>query len=111
MTCAQCKDGSTGLSLRPMNLRFTPETLQLVRAQLVMLASTLDARYLEINQLYSHIEHHCFTYYGLGSGNQWHLTMEEQWTSFLLDSEKEVSSRSVSVQTVHIILKLIRSRL
>jgi hypothetical protein len=81
---------SSGLSPRPMNLRFPPDNLQLVRAQLLMLASNLDARYLDINQLYSHIEH-CFTYFGLDPGNQRQCTMAEQWTTFLRDNEKEVS--------------------
>jgi hypothetical protein len=73
-----------------MNLRFTPESLQLVRAQLLMLSSNLDARYLDVNQIYSHIEH-SFTFYGLDPGNQRHVFMDEQWTTFLLDGEKEVS--------------------
>ncbi len=79
----------TCLIPREGNLVFDSSSLQLVQAQLVLLANDLNIAHLNINQLYSQIVG-CFQVYGTERVRPVSGSLGEQWTSFLSEDEKEV---------------------
>jgi hypothetical protein len=83
------RSSADGLEPRPTNLLFTPEQLRLVRAQLHLLANSLQGADWEINRLYRQLVG-CFTVYGLHRSSRRPSPPAEQWTTFLTEDERSV---------------------
>jgi hypothetical protein len=78
-------------------LIFNPERLEMVRGQIVLLSNQLEARFLDINQLYNHIVG-SFTYYGLQQQRPRSVPLSDEWTTFLRDDEVDVSFEGLCLQ-------------
>jgi hypothetical protein len=80
---------TANLDSRGANLKITPDSLRLVRAQLMLLANDLNVSHWNVNQLYNQILG-CFLVYGRHRDQMTTGPLSEQWTSFLSEDEKEV---------------------
>ncbi len=80
---------ASSLVPRGSNLVYSPVSLRLVQAQMLMLANDLQLTHWNVNQLYSQIVG-CFTVYGMQRDRIVTGPLSEQWTSFLAEDEKEI---------------------
>ncbi len=80
---------ATNLDPRPPNLIFTPDSLRLVQAQMLLLANDLTLVHWNVNQLYNQILG-CFLVYGSHRNCPLSGPLTKQWTSFLSEEEREI---------------------